>query len=65
MSFWPGSGEARMSEPTSGPGIVLTPEEKRRQRQRNMAIAFGLGALCILFWVVTLVKGSAILQRPM
>lgn len=54
-----------MSEPTSDPGIILTPEEKRRQRQRNLAIALSLGALCVLFWVVTLVKGSAILQRPM
>ncbi|MDP3547324.1 CoxF protein [Phreatobacter sp. HK31-P] len=46
-------------------GIVLTPEEKRRQRQRNIAIAFALVGLCALFWVVTLVKGPAILNRPM
>ncbi|MCZ8313351.1 CoxF protein [Phreatobacter sp.] len=57
--------EPSTTQPTSAPGIILTPEEKRRQRQRNIAIAFGLGALCVLFWVVTLVKGSAILQRPM
>ncbi|KAF0137486.1 MAG: putative CoxF [Xanthobacteraceae bacterium] len=46
-------------------GIVLTPEEKRRQRQRNVAIALALVGLCALFWVVTLVKGPAILNRPM
>ncbi|MDP2803840.1 MAG: CoxF protein [Phreatobacter sp.] len=46
-------------------GIVLTPEEKRRQRQRNLAIAFALAGLCVIFWVVTIVKGAAILQRPM
>ncbi len=46
-------------------GIVLTPEEKKRQRQRNVAIALALLGLCALFWVVTLVKGPAILNRPM
>lgn len=46
-------------------GIVLTPEEKKRQRQRNVAIALTLTGLCILFWIITLVKGSVILQRPM
>jgi len=46
-------------------GIVLTPEEKKRQRQRSVAIALALLGLCALFWVVTLVKGPAILNRPM
>lgn len=46
-------------------GIVLTPEEKKRQRQRNIAIAVALAVLCVLFWAITLVKGPAILNRPM
>lgn len=46
-------------------GIVLTPEEKKRQRQRNVAIALALAGLCVLFWAVTLVKGPAVLQRPL
>lgn len=54
-----------MTEKPRQPGIVLTPEEKKRQRQRNVAIALALAGLCVLFWVVTLVKGPAILQRPM
>jgi len=54
-----------MTEPSRRPGIVLTPEEKKRQRQRNIAIALGLAGLCVLFWVVTLVKGPAVLNRPM
>lgn len=52
-------------EPGREPGIVLTPEEKKRQRQRNVAIAIALTGLCIMFWVITLVKGPAMLQRPM
>lgn len=47
------------------PGIILTDEEKKRRRQRNVAIALTLGALCVLFWAVTLVKGPAMFVRPM
>jgi hypothetical protein len=54
-----------MSDSPREPGIVLTPEEKKRQRQRNVAIALALVGLCVMFWVITLVKGPAILQRPM
>ncbi|WP_296577291.1 CoxF protein [Phreatobacter sp.] len=54
-----------MAEQPTEAGIVLTPEEKRRQRQRNIAIALALAGLCVIFWIVTMVKGAAILQRPM
>jgi ABC-type transporter Mla subunit MlaD len=37
-------------------GIVLTPEQKRRQRTRSIAIALLLGGLVLLFFVVTMVK---------
>lgn len=44
--------------------IVLTEEQKRRRRARSIAIAIVLGALVVLFYVVTLVKGPGILNRP-
>jgi len=47
-------------------GVVLTPEQKRRQRARSVAIAAVLGALCVLFYIVTVVKlGPAVLIRPL
>ncbi|MGD9844044.1 MAG: CoxF protein [Variibacter sp.] len=54
-----------MTENRPDPGIVLTPEQKRRRRARSIAIALALGALVILFYVVTLVKGPGVLNRPM
>lgn len=46
------------------PGIVLTEEQKRRRRERSIAIALALGALVVLFFAVTLVKGPGVLIRP-
>jgi thiol:disulfide interchange protein len=37
-------------------GIVLTEEQKRRRRARNIAIALALGALCVLFYALTIIK---------
>ncbi|BBE72248.1 hypothetical protein [Oharaeibacter diazotrophicus] len=37
-------------------GIRLTPEQERRRRQRSIAIALMLGAMVILFFVVTVVR---------
>jgi predicted nucleic acid-binding Zn ribbon protein len=45
--------------------IVLSEEQRRRRRARSIAIALALGALVILFYVVTLVKGPAVLNRPL
>jgi hypothetical protein len=45
--------------------IVLTEEQKRSRRARSIAIALALGALVILFYVVTLVKGPGVLNRPL
>ncbi len=53
-----------MDNNTQLPGIVLTPEQKKRQRERSIAIALALGVLVILFFAVTLVKGPAVLIRP-
>jgi hypothetical protein len=47
-------------------GVVLTEEQKRRRRARSIAIALVLAALCVLFYVVTIVKlGPAVLVRPL
>ena len=45
--------------------IVLSEEQKGTRRARSIAIALALGALVILFYVVTLVKGPAVLNRPL
>jgi hypothetical protein len=45
--------------------IVLTEEQKRTRRARSVAIALALGVLVVLFYVVTLVKGPAVLNRPL
>jgi hypothetical protein len=46
-------------------GIVLTEAQKKRQRERSIAIALALGVLVVLFFAVTMVKGPAVLIRPM
>lgn len=45
--------------------IILSEEQKRSRRARSIAIALALGALVVLFYVVTLVKGPAVLNRPL
>jgi hypothetical protein len=46
-------------------GIVLTEEQRRRRRSRSIAIALILGALVLLFYVVTIVKlGPLVMNRP-
>jgi hypothetical protein len=45
--------------------IVLTEEQRRSRRARSIALALALAALVILFYVVTLVKGPAVLNRPL
>jgi hypothetical protein len=46
-------------------GIVLTEAQKKRRRERSVAIALALGVLVVLFFAVTLVKGPAVLVRPL
>jgi ferric-dicitrate binding protein FerR (iron transport regulator) len=47
--------------PTSSPE-----EQQRRRRRRSVAIALALGALVVLFYVVTIAKlGPQIVQRPL
>ena len=54
-----------MDDDRRSEGIVLTEEQKRRRRRRSIAIAFALGILVVLFFAVTLVKGPAVLNRPL
>jgi predicted nucleic acid-binding Zn ribbon protein len=45
---------------------VWTEEQLKRRRQRNMAIAWTLAALIVLFFVVTIVKlGGNVANRPL
>ena len=46
-------------------GIVLTEAQKKSRRHRSIAIALALGVLVLLFFAVTMVKGPAVLVRPM
>jgi hypothetical protein len=46
-------------------GVILTEEQKRARRSRSIAIAVTLLALVVLFYVITLVKGPGILNRPL
>ena len=45
--------------------IILTEAQKRSRRNRSIALALVLGALVILFYIVTLVKGPGVLNRPL
>jgi hypothetical protein len=55
-----------MNEQPPDPGIVLTEEQKRRRRARSIAIAVVLGALVVLFYLVTIVKlGPGVMKRPL
>jgi hypothetical protein len=46
--------------------MELTPEQKRKQSQRNYAIAGALLALVVLIFVVTVFKiGGNIASRPL
>ena len=40
-------------------------QQKKARRARSIAIALSLGALVILFYAITLVKGPGVLNRPL
>ena len=58
------SVETTMSDQGNDKGIVLTEAQKRARRSRSIAIAVSLVVLVVLFYAMTLVKGPAILLRP-
>ena len=62
-----GSGvtlDITMNEKKKDEDVVLTEAQKRARRSRSIAIALALGALVILFYAITLVKGPIVLVRP-
>ena len=54
-----------MNERDDDEGIVLTEAQKRARRSRSIAIAWVLAALALLFFIMTMVNGPAVLQRPL
>ena len=54
-----------MADKREPDGIVLTEAQKKSRRQRSIAIALALGVLVVLFFAVTMVKGPAVLIRPL
>ncbi|WP_167529184.1 CoxF protein [Bradyrhizobium macuxiense] len=54
-----------MDDKNEPEGIVLTEAQLRSRRQRSIAIALALGVMVVLFFAVTLVKGPAVLVRPL
>jgi hypothetical protein len=54
-----------MDERPAEDGVVLTEQQKRARRARSIAIALSLAALVVLFYIVTLVKGPGVLNRPL
>jgi hypothetical protein len=54
-----------MSDQREPDGIVLTEAQKRSRRHRSSVIALALGILVVLFFAVTIVKGPAVLNRPL
>ena len=47
-------------------GLVLTPEQQKARRQRNVAIALAIGCVVMLFYIVTIAKlGPGVLNRPL
>jgi hypothetical protein len=52
-----------MTDDKPEPGIRLTEEQLRARRHRSIAIAIALGALAVLFYIVTLVKGPGVLSN--
>ena len=55
----------RNTDPKPEPGIRLTEQQRRARRARSIAIAISLGVLAVLFYIVTLVKGPGVLERPL
>jgi len=55
----------RNTEPKPELGIRLTEQQQRARRARSIAIAISLGVLAVLFYIVTLVKGPGVLERPL
>ena len=52
--------------PEKNQGIRLTEEEAARRARRSKAIGYAVAGLCLLFYVITVLKmGPDILKRPL
>lgn len=50
----------------SEPAVVLTPEELRARKRRNLWIALSIGAFMLLVFLITIAKLQAgVLDRPL
>jgi len=45
--------------------VTMTESQKKAQRSRNVAIALGLAALVVIFYISALLKGVSLLDRPL
>ena len=55
-----------MDERQAGSRLLTEAEFRKRRRARSVAIALALGALVVLFYVLTIAKlGPQILNRPL
>ncbi|ACB94377.1 hypothetical protein [Beijerinckia indica] len=55
-----------MTEENKPEGIVLTPEQEKSRRQRNIAIGLAVAFFILLFYLVTIAKlGPGVLNRPL
>lgn len=57
--------DKNLAEKKNDNGVVLTEQQKKARRARSIAIAVSLGALVILFYLITLVKGPGVMVRPL
>jgi hypothetical protein len=43
----------------------LSPEQAKRRRRRSVALALALAALAVLFYVMAVVQGPGVVDRPL
>lgn len=55
-----------MNDEDASEGVVLTPQQARSRRNRNIAIGLAVGLLVVLFYVVTIAKlGHGALRKAL
>lgn len=53
-------------EPADKNGVVLTEAQAKARRRRSVALALVIGALVVLFYLITVFKmGASIMKRPL
>lgn len=58
--------DKKVEPETAQDGIVLTPQQQKSRRQRNIAIGLAVGFFVLLFYAVTIAKlGLGFMNRPM